>query len=71
MIVHIIQEVTNWTGKPVVLLKALDAGVTCTSKQKSMNASEIACVAGVQGEGGKTGGRLPESEDSEVISCPL
>ena len=37
---HIIQEVTNWTGKPVVLLKALDAGDTCTSRQKSMNASE-------------------------------
>ena len=37
---HIIQEVTNWTGKPVVLLKAPNAGDTCTSKQKSINATE-------------------------------
>ena len=37
---HITQEVTNWTGKPVVLLKAPDVGDTCTSKQKLTNASE-------------------------------
>ena len=37
---HIIQEVSNWAGKPVVLLKVLDADDTCMSKQKSMNASE-------------------------------
>nr|XP_058956146.1 uncharacterized protein LOC131783420 [Pocillopora verrucosa] len=36
--VHIIQEVTNWTGKPVVLLKA--PATSDKSKQKSMNDTE-------------------------------
>lgn len=37
---HIIQEVTNWTAQPVVLLNAPDAGDTSASKQKLMNTSE-------------------------------
>ncbi|XP_066023596.1 uncharacterized protein [Pocillopora verrucosa] len=36
--VHIIQVVTNWTGKPVVLLKA--PATSDKSKQKSMNDTE-------------------------------
>ena len=38
ILVHVIQEVTNWTGKAVVLLKA--PAKSYKSKQKSMNASE-------------------------------
>ncbi|CAH3161108.1 unnamed protein product, partial [Pocillopora meandrina] len=38
ILVHIIQEVTNWTGKPVVLLKA--PATSDKSKQKSMNDTE-------------------------------
>ncbi|CAH3142228.1 unnamed protein product, partial [Pocillopora meandrina] len=37
-LVHIIQEVTNWTRKPVVLLKA--PATSDKSKQKSMNDTE-------------------------------
>ena len=38
ILVHVIQEVTNWTGKPVVLLNA--PAKSDTNKQKTMNASE-------------------------------
>ena len=46
----IIQEVTNWTGKPVVLLRAPDVGDTCASKQKLMSASGKKFVQTNQGD---------------------